>query len=298
MRRTLLPLGLLGLLTLVPTVAARECTFDQKDLCDVARDMMLDDAFGAQADVALVVGGVLAAAFVLFLLAWLVRHLKPSRVLRVSTSEKMKEVEPGATAQFRVNVSNHLSRLPVEVYAERPPLPEGWSTEVAAHTILPSGFKVPQELPEATSLALASAARGGNEALIEVRLTPPATAKFEETLDYEMRLVPVVRGKLRKGKAKKARLTVLVTPHVPVVQITKVLHTPERISPGNPVLTRAILVNRGEREARDVSVIFSLNGSELDKKIVPQVGVAGEAEVEFNWIPQAGENKIRVAVGP
>ncbi len=289
---------LLAALLLLPAVfpvASAQCTIDNEQLCDATQDARFDDIFGEYGDIALIVLALMLVAFVLVVLLSILRRLKPNRMLRFDVAEKMREVEPGSTARFKVEVENLNRRYPIDVFLERPEVPTGWSHDVTAAILLPSGFRVPQPLGATSSFQLSSEARGANRALVQVNVTAPES-RVEETLDYELRAVPVFRGKLRKGRAKKTQLTTLVTPHLPHVQIFKVVHEPEKIMAGRPVLTRAYLSNKGEKNALDVAVKFTLNGQELDKKIVPAIGIQAEAQVEFNWTPQAGENKIRVAV--
>ena len=285
----------LVLLPAVFPVAAAQCVTEQAALCDASEAARFDEIFGQYGDIALILLALMVVAFVLVLLISLLRRLKPNRMLRFDVGEKMREVEPGSTARFKVEVENLNRRYPIDVFLERPEVPTGWSHDITASILLPSGFRVPQALGATSSFQLSSEARGANRALVQVNVTAPES-RVEETLDYELRAVPVFRGKLRKGRAKKTQLTTLVTPHLPHVQIFKVVHEPEKILAGTPVLTRAYLSNKGEKNAVDVAVKFTLNGQELDKKIVPAIGIQAEAQVEFNWTPQAGENKIRVAV--
>lgn len=286
---------LLSLTTVFP-VASAQCTIDNEQLCDAADASQLDTVFGDRADLVLIVLALFALVLVLILLISILRRLKPNRMLRVDVGEKMREVEPGSTARFKLELENVNRRFPVDVFLERPEVPSGWAHEVAAAILLPSGFRVPQALGATNSFTLSSETRGANRALVQVDITAPSESKIEETLDYELRAIPVFRGKLRKGRSKKTQLTTLVTPHLPHVQIFKVVHEPEKIVAGTPVLTRAYLANKGEKNASDVAVKFTLNGLEIDKKIVPAIGMQAEAQVEFNWTPLPGENKIRVAV--
>jgi hypothetical protein len=292
-RRLFLP-ALLAAFVLAPTASA--CTIDSEPLCDVTEAAGFDLIFGDFGDIALILVALIVVAFVLVILISLVRRLKPNRMLRFDVGEKMREIEPGSTARFKVEVENLNRRYPVDVFLERPEVPTGWTHEVNAAILLPSGFRVPQALGATSSFTLSSQARGANRALVQVNVTAPPESKVEETLDYELRAVPVFRGKLRKRRAKKTQLTTLVTPHLPHVQIVKVTHEPMKIIAGTPVLTRAYLTNKGEKSASEVAVKFTLNGQELDKKIVPAIGMLADAQVEFNWTPQAGENKIRVVV--
>lgn len=296
--RTLPLLAVLAalLVSVAPVGAAQDCSLGVEPLCDAAESAFFTDLFGQYGDIALAFVGLLLGALVVIGLLSLVRQLRPESLLRFEVAEKMRELEPGASARFKLELENRNHRYPVDVFLERPELPAGWTQEVFASILLPSGFRVPQAVSGSASFPLTAEARGANRAAIEVRLKSPADLAAEETLDYELKAVPVFRGRLRKAKAKRARLTALVTPHVPVVQILKVQHEPEQILAGTPVLTRAFLANTGERDATDVAVMFALNGQEIDKKIVPRLSVAAEAQVEFNWVPQAGENKIRVAL--
>jgi hypothetical protein len=284
------------LLTFAAPIAAAQCTIDNEQLCDLAQTARFDDVFGEYADIALIAIGLFATALLLVLLTWLLAKLRPNGMLRLDVGEKMREVEPGSTARFKVEVENVNRRYPVDVYVERPEIPSGWSQDVSAAILLPSGFRVPQALGAASTFSLSSETRGANRAVIQVSVTAPAETKVEESMDYELRTIPVFRGKIRKGRARKTQLTTLVTPHLPHVQIYKVAHEPERIMAGQPVLTRAFLANKGEKDAAEVAVRFTLNGQEIDRKIVPAIATQAEAQVEFHWTPQAGENKIRVAV--
>ena len=291
-------LALAAILLGAPTAAAKGegCSLNVDEICNIATDAQLNTVFGEFADIALIVLGLFATALVVVLVLWVAFHLKMSRLLRVNVGEKLREVEPGGSAKFKIEIENIQSRLPVDLFLEKGLLPEGWTTEVRTSIVLPSGFKMVQDTSETTPITLGPESKGGHRSIVEIHATAPADKTAEESIDYELRAVPVFRGKVRKSRAKTIRLTLLVTPHVPKVQISRVVHQPEHITVGSPVVTRAILVNRGERDASDVAVLFTLNGHEVDKKIVPALSVQGETEVEFNWTPQTGENRIRVAV--
>ncbi|HLE46902.1 MAG TPA: CARDB domain-containing protein [Candidatus Thermoplasmatota archaeon] len=296
--RIALPVALLAVVVAAPgAVAKGGCTLSVDELCNQARDLQFDAVFGDFADIALVVVALVATALVLILLLFVVFHLKVSRLLKVNVSEKVRELEPGGSAKFKLEIENLQPRLPVDLFLEKGDLPEGWVHEIRTAVVLPSGFKMVHDAGESSPLTLGPESKGGHRAVVEVRASAPGGTRAEESIDYELKAVPVFRGKVRKSKAKNVRLTFLVTPHLPKVQISRVVHQPEHITVGSPVLTRAILVNRGDRDANDVAVLFTLNGQEIDKKIVPALGVQGEMEVEFNWTPQSGENRIRVAVG-
>jgi hypothetical protein len=295
--RLLTLLALFAVLLAAPlAVAKTSCTIDNKQLCDAAKSASFDKAFGSFGDIALIVLGLFATALVLNLLLWILFHLRVRRLLRIRVAEKVREVEPAGTVRFKIEVENLQQRLPIEVFLEHEGLPSGWESQLSAAVLLPSGFRLPQTVGEMSSVTLSSVAKGAHSAVVELRATAPAGVTTEETVETDLRVVPVFRGHLKKRSAKKAHLTILVVPHLPKVQILKVSHRPERISVGQPVLTTATVVNRGEREAHDVSVAFTLNGAEVDKKVVPALAIQGAADVEFSWTPQHGENKIRVAV--
>lgn len=296
MNRSLAALSLvLGTLAVAPSASA--CVIDNADLCEIATTAKFDQIFGEWADIGLIVVGLLAVAAVLHGLVWLVLRFRIRRLVRVTVGEAVREVEPGKVAKFRLEVENLQSSRQLEVILEPGnSLPSGWTSEHSVAVVSSGGFKVPQQASETQGIVLLPGARGANRASVEVRFTAPADLPGEETMETEFRVIPVVGGNLRKRKAKKARLTVLVTPHLPKVQILRVTHQPERILAGTPVTTRATLVNKGERDASEVAVTFSLNGLEVDKKIVPALAVEGAADVEFNWTPTHGENKIRVAI--
>lgn len=289
-------IALAGLLAALPTAAAAECSLGVQGLCDAADSAGFVTVFGEYADVALIFAGLVATALALILLLWVAFHLKISRLLKVNVGEKVRELEPGGTAKFKFEIENLQSRLPVDLFLERGYLPEGWVQDVRAAVVLPSGFKMVHEGADTTPLTLGPESKGGHRAVVEVRASAPGDTANEQAVDYELKAVPVFRGKVKKRKAKTVRFTFLVTPHLPKVQIARVIHEPQQITVGSPVLTRAVLVNKGDRDANEVAVLFTLNGQEIDKKIVPALGVQGETEVEFNWTPQNGENRIRVAV--
>lgn len=289
-------LALLAASVAAPLASAKECPLGNADLCSLAKDAKFDVMFGEFADVGLLFAALLGTAFLLVLLVWLVRLATRGALVRLQASEKVRELEPGGSATFRIELENPQKNRPVEIFLERSGLPEGWASAVTAKVELPSGFRQPITIGDSTSLLLSSRRKGGHRALLEIRLTAPPQTRADETVEYEFRALPVSRGAPRKRSSKRVLLTALVTAHLPVVEITRVEHDPARIRPGAAVVTRAHLVNKGEKEAHDVRVSFTLNGAEVDKKVVPELAVQAETDVEFNWTPQAGENKIRVAI--
>jgi hypothetical protein len=281
------------------TASEREaaCVFPDVDaLCDAAIMVLFDRAFAGYADVALAIVANIVAVALLIGLIHLVRTVKPSSMIRLKVAERVKEVEPGGRVKFHYELENLMGRSPVEVFLERPTLPGYWSAEMTGAAELDSGFRIPQTLNGEATIQLTGRRKGASRAALELVVTAPAESTFEETLDYSLRAVPWVAGRVRKRKARTAKVTVLVTPSAPIVQIMDVAHEPPRVAPGVPVLTRVLVKNRGEKDAADVKVAFMLNGDESDAKFVPSLASGAEAAVEFRWTPQAGENKIRLVV--
>lgn len=286
---------LVGSIAVAPSGAS--CVIDNEPLCDLATTAMFDEIFGDAADIGFIAIGLLVVAGVLQALVWLILRFRIRRLMRLTVAEAVREVEPGKAAKFKLEVENLQSGSQLEVLLEPSnSLPAGWTSESSVSLVTSGGFRIPQTPAAGHGVVLLPAPRGANRAMVELRITAPADLAGEETMETEFHAVPVVAGTPKKGKGKKARLTVLVTPHLPKVQITKVIHQPERISAGTPVTTRATLVNKGDRDAREIAVAFTLNGLEVDKKIVPALAVEGAADVEFNWTPTHGENKIRVSI--
>lgn len=280
-----------------PIASAKQCTTTVEDLCDAAKTAQLDRVFGQWADFGLIFVGLLAAAVVFSLFVWLGRRLfRRARTVRLSVKEAVQEVEPGGTTRLAVQVENPNSTMPVEFFVEPGVLPEGWSSTVQIVQELPSGFRLVHKSNGASDWRLEGARGGRNKATLQVSLTAPPAAVKGQSVDGEVRVVPYRLGRLKPRKTKLVTFNVLVTSKFPAVVIRSVLHQPEQIRSGTKVVTRARLVNQGEKEAQDVAVQFLVNGQEVDRKVVPALGPAAESDIEFQWTAQPGENHIRVAV--
>jgi hypothetical protein len=272
---------------LMPTVAA---------LCDMAIDARMDEMFPGFADLVLLVLLDLVAVLALVGLVKVLALLRPFPTLRFKAKERVKEVEPGGGTTFEFELENLQSNAPAEVVLERPTLPGYWTADVTARTQLDSGFLVPQDMAEDNHLFLTAKRQGANRARLLLEVRSPGDTTFEETLDYSLRAVPILGQRVRKGKAKTVRVTVLVSPSVPSVEITDVQHDPARIAPGVPVSTRVVVLNKGDKEADGADIVFYLNGSVVTSKSLPKLVGGASETITFDWTPAPGENRVRLVI--
>lgn len=289
--RTLM-LVLAGALTLVaPMAGAATCTTQVDQLCDAGRKAGLGD-YG---DVIIAaVAFVLLVGFLVLLVLLFSGRSTPK--ISVAPREQVREVSPGGTVQLLVDVENLRKRTSVDVWVDVPPLPAGWDAAPFAALELPSGFTAPVAITEDQPLHLSSAKKGAHKAAVAVQLLAPTDAAQEETIEIPVRLVPTLMGTPR-GAGEEVHYSVLLTTRRPVLSVQSVVHTPDHVTAGEPVVTRAVVENRGEAEAHDVAVAFLLNDQAVDRKTVAVMGPRAAATVEFNWTPTAGENRIRISVG-
>lgn len=289
--RTILPLLSLALVLGAPGAAAA-CTLP--DVCDAVADYELDRLFGDYTDFAVLFLGLLVAVAILSALVALIRT--PFRGARIAATQRedVKSISPTETIQLIIDVENKRKRTSVDLALDLPEVPAGWTAVGFAASAYASGFTVPQAMPKDEILHLSSRVKGNNRGAVAVSLTAPADAPLDESQDVLLRLTPVVAGVPRPSHAKKHRFTLVVTRKHAAVQIESVTHIPEKLVPGRPVLTRAVLINGGTADAQEVPVQFLLNDEPLEQRVLPTLGVQQEAVVEFQWTPKAGENRIRI----
>lgn len=280
-----------------PSVVASTCTTQVDDLCKAADDYQLDRVFGPWADLGLILVGLVAVAGLVSLFVGLARVTwRRRKSVIVETQDSMREIQPGGTAKLAFTVQNPNAAVPAFVRLDPTTTPPGWLLHLKATREMAAGNRLVLESDGTADLHLPPASAPGSQAAVEVQLIAPTNTPERETVEYEFRVAPAGRGGSSRKKGIVAPVTILVTGHSPLVQITQVQHEPEKIRSGAPVTTRARVANRGEREALDVAVQFLLNGQELDKKVVPVLAPSAETDVEFTWQAQPGENHIRVAV--
>lgn len=299
MRRFVLVLAAALISTVAaPAASAKECTTNIKDLCKFANDTAkLDSLFGDYADFGLIFLGLLVLVVVLTIVVWLISGPFPGPRLKAHPREAVREVEPGGDVSLVLDVENPRRRAAVDVAVEPIEIPEGWTFNSSVVLEYPSGFRATQELAPNSFFHLPSRSRADVAASVLLQVHAAQDAAADQPVDVVFRAVPIVSARRRDGKAKRARFAVLVTTKLPIVQITNVSHDPPRIQSGVNVVTRAHLVNRGEREAKEVPVSFLLNGNQVERKVVPALAAQQETDIEFRWTAVAGENKIRVSVG-
>lgn len=296
---------LLGLVVAAP-LAAAQTQAEREDacllpgveaLCDAAIDVRFADMFPGFADLVLFLLVDLVVVLILVGVVWLLRRVRPFPTLRFKATDRVKEVAPGGRVTFTYELENQLGNRPMDVILERPDLPGFWDADLEARTELESGFLIPHAMGEDHgTLRLSSRQRGANHARLSLAVRAPVDTSFEETLEYSLRAVPVIDGQVKKGKAKTAKVTVLVSPEVPAVQILDVEHDPDRIVADVPVSTRVKVQNRSEEAAEGADVVLYLNGEVISRKRIGRLEPEAEDYVEFDWTARRGENRIRLAV--
>ncbi len=296
---------LLGLLVAAPLAAAQSqaeredaCLLpDAEAWCDLAIDAQFAQMFPGVADLMLFLVIDVVAVLLVAGVIWVLRAIRPFPTLRFKAEDRVKEVAPGGRVSFTYALENQLGTRPMDIILERPDLPGYWDAELDARTELESGFLIPHHMGEDHgTLQLSSRQRGANHARLTLAVKAPADTSFEETLEYSLRAVPVIDGHVKKGKAKTAKVTVLVSPEVPPVQILDVEHDPDRIVADVPVATRVKVANRSEEAVDGADVVLYLNGDLVNRKRVGRLDPEAEEFVEFEWTAKRGENRVRVAV--
>ena len=290
-------LGWLPLILLAPWKAtAAECTTNVTEVCEAAKDLNLDRLLGDYADFGLIFLGLVGLAFVGSLIVSLRRLFRHRKGVKIRVGDELREIEPGGSARLTLEVENPNSLVPLSLLLEPGGLPEGWKHRLRSIQELRSGFRVVHEAEGNLEMRLESKAVGPERATVVAELSAPDSVADGEIVEYDLQFIPYQRGILRPRKARVASSKLLVIVRPPKVQITKVTHAPTKIITGRPVLTKVHVVNEGERPASNVAVRFLLNGEETDKKVLPELDVKGEADLEFTWTAKPGENHIRVAV--
>lgn len=270
---------------------------DVEALCDLAIAARFADMFPGFADLMFFLLIDLVVVLVLVGVIWVLRAIRPFPTLRFKAHDRVKEVPPGGRVTFQYELENQLGNRPMDVILERPDLPGFWDAELEARTELDSGFLIPHHMGEDHgTVQLSSRQRGANHARLALAVKAPADTSFEETLEYSLRAVPVIDGHVKKGKAKTAKVTVLVSPEVPAVQILDVVHDPDRIVADVPVSTRVKVANRSEEATDGADVVLYLNGDAVGRKRIGRLEPDAEDFVEFEWTAKRGENRVRLAV--
>lgn len=281
------------------SVVAQPCQTGLTPLCDVADEAEVDRLFGDYADYGLIALASVVLLVVVMLLIWLLRKPVASPKLDVEVHDAARQIEPGGTAELGFEVENRRERTSADVAVLVDDLPEGWTARASAAVVYASGFSTPQDLSDGRrTFHLTSARRNAHRASVTLSVTaPPDVSPDGDVVEVRARVVPVAGGAYRMGRARKVKFSLVPTAHAGGLQIASVVHTPESLTAGTPVVTRALITNASEAEARDVGVNFLLNDTPVERQVVAQLAPRAEAQVEFHWTATTGENRIRITIG-
>ena len=139
-----------------------------------------------------------------------------------------------------------------------------------------------------------------------MRVQAPVSAEDGEKDSVTLNVVPVdEEGHRRLRKAGKARVTVRAEDAAPaapaaaptgkpVIRMSRVTHEPTDPTPGERVMTTAVVENDGDATAR-LRVVLQLDGRDIEEEIV-EVPPERARAVLFPWRAGSGSNKVRVQV--
>ena len=266
-------------------------------LQDAAEGLGLDGPFDEHAE------WVLLALFLLLLilLLFLVYLLAGARWVKVKVTPRHATVAPGQTAEFQVEVRNRRRRFnDALAYFDGD---TSWKTGV-----LLQGDRAPRPLTSVGDEAAFSLdAKGDGPGLSgTMRVQAPVSAEDGEKDSVTLNVVPVdEEGHRRLRKAGKARVTVRAEDAAPaapaaaptgkpVIRMSRVTHEPTDPTPGERVMTTAVVENDGDATAR-LRVVLQLDGRDIEEEIV-EVPPERARAVLFPWRAGSGSNKVRVQV--
>jgi hypothetical protein len=190
------------------------------------------------------------------------------KFVEIICTDRIQEIDPNEPAEFDITLQNP-SKKPrtYEITADGNMPMEKWTTTIE---------------PEHVTID------GHQSQLVTVKVTPSNKVEPKEWSEVNI----VVK---KPGKKKKEELTtmLMVKEGKPILQIADVFTWPKVFHKGNRVLTSFRLYNKGTISARNVQVLFYINGRQKNKVTV-SVPSGGYADIRIPWITQKGKNKLLI----
>lgn len=281
------------------TIAA--CEADANDIpafefiCPATVALHLRGVFGENTElITWIYLGLVGVALTVWVLVLLWRIL-PRRYLKLRAKEKVAEVSAGNPATYLLHVENRRKRRPVEVELAITRPPKGWSASLAVEKELPSGFKELLGEDEAMRVPLSARKVGANTATVRVTVKPPTGADPDEWAELDVSAIPYIKDEPRVRRGKEARVVTLVKARAAHAVIQNVTHEPAAFRVKDDVTTTVIVANTGDGDTPPLPIVLEVNGEEVGREVVT-IPSGGEACIEFPWIVQTAEARVRVAV--
>lgn len=264
-------------------------------VCPITVALHIRGIFGDNSELfAWIYFGLAGTAITVWILILLWRIL-PRRAIRLKAQEKVAEVSAGHPATYVLSLENRRSRRPLDVEVSITKPPKGWSASMQVEKTLPSGFIELMGEDDAMRIPLSARKVGGNRAQLRVTVRSPQGAESDEWSELDVSAIPYIRDEPRVRRGKETRLVTLLKTREAKAAITRVSHDPAGFRVHDDVTTTVVVSNEGDDETEPVAITLEINGEEAGREVVV-IPAGGEACIEFPWIADEPETRVRVTV--
>lgn len=199
------------------------------------------------------------------------------RYVELSCEERMKEIPPGYSTDYKVKITNALEKVrggknrlnyKLSVAGD---IPGGWKADVDKEVITLDG---------------------GESTDVTLHIEAPEDASMDEWASVDVIAKPINR----RSRGEKINVAALLRKPKVKLEIEGTEHEPEVFKEGEKVISRVKVTNTGEAPAISAKIILYVNGREKNRVEGVEVPVGGHVEVSIPWIAEPGENRVTVKV--
>ncbi len=260
--------GLLKNVTVNSTIIGAnifEMIYDGFD--SIAKDLGLDEVFGEYA------AHMLAAILfiIIFFILIIMVVILTTKYVDLICLDRIKEMNPGENAQFRIIVKNPSSKLRTyNVLMDATHNGNRWDININQKTVV-----VAAKQQKEVMISVSPSEDIGPDEWTELKVTAVPEGKNRgETIE--------LMATLKDGKAD--------------LNINNVFHWPKSFVSDQRVSTSFRLKNDGGVKAKQVSVSLKVNGEEKNKVQDIDIPAGGYADITLPWKAEKGKNDIAITV--
>ncbi len=195
----------------------------------------------------------------------------------LSCEERMKEIPPGYSADYAIDVKNTLdkikggkNRLNYKL-AVSGDIPGKWKTDLDREVVTIDG----EESAEVT-----------------LHVEAPEDASMDEWASVDIIAKPVTK----RGKSGRINVAALIREPKVNLEMESIEHEPDVFKEGEKVISKVKMTNKGEASAANAQVILYVNGKEKNRVEGLAVPVNGHIEVSVPWVAEPGENRVTIKI--
>lgn len=224
----------------------------------------LDDALGEYAPLGLATIILIIILIIIIILAFIFTK----KLFSIYCPDPIQEIDPNDHATFTINIRNHSKKAQTFKITTHTPNPHiKWHT-----TIDPTTITIPRTSSET----------------INILVTPTEQVNPKDWVE-----IPITIHIHNKRKTIHLSTMVSVKEGKTILQITDAFTWPKEPAKGDRVITSFKLENKGSLTARNINIVFYLNGRQKNKVKVT-IPSNGYADIKIPWTAVKGKNKLLI----